>query len=134
MNDFEYIYMKTRKEFGRYCQFEDIDPKILGVIEKNSEIISDFVEQTVLNVTLDNIPAMSEHAVNTARIQAKSRGQLHVEGGWPKEVDATEAQDTTKWRKRLEKDPTFTQAVRGLCGATSKCEFHECIWSLASGC
>lgn len=121
MNDFEYIYMKTRKEFGRYCQFEDIDPKILGVIEKNSEIISDFVEQTVLNVTLDNIPAMSEHAVNTARIQAKSRGQLHIEGGWPKEVDATEAQDTTKWRKRLEKDPTFTQAVRGLCGATSKC-------------
>ncbi len=46
---------------------------------------------------------------------------VHDEGGWPKEVDASEAQDTTKWRKKLEKDPAFTGAVRQLCGGTSKC-------------
>ena len=46
---------------------------------------------------------------------------MHDEGGWPKEVDATEAQDTAKWRKKLEKDPTFTAAVRQLCTGTSKC-------------
>ena len=28
----------------------------------------------------------------------------HVEGGWPKEIDYSEAQDTLKYRKRLEKD------------------------------
>lgn len=50
---------------------------------------------------------------------------VHEEGGWPKEVDATEAQDTSKWRKKLEKDPTFTAAVRGLVGATSKCLEHN---------
>ena len=74
MNDFEYIYMKTRKDFGRYCQFEDVEPKILGATEKNNEAMNDFVEQTVLNVTLDNIPQLSEHSVNTARVQAKNRG------------------------------------------------------------
>jgi hypothetical protein len=68
--------MKTRKDFGRYCQFEDIDPKILGAVEKQPDIANDFVEQTVLNVTLDNIPLMSEHSVNTARIQAKNRGRF----------------------------------------------------------
>lgn len=46
---------------------------------------------------------------------------MHDEGGWPKEVDATEAQDTSKWRKKLEKDPTFTAAVRTLCAGTAKC-------------
>ena len=49
------------------------------------------------------------------------RGMLHTEEGWPKEVDATEAQDTTKWRKKLEKDPIFTSAVKNLCTTTSKC-------------
>mmetsp|Transcript_1257 Transcript_1257/g.2798 ORF Transcript_1257/g.2798 Transcript_1257/m.2798 type:complete len:574 (-) Transcript_1257:687-2408(-) len=121
MNDFEYIYMKQRKDFGRYCQFDEVEPKIIGVVERNIDCLNDFVEQTVINVVLDNIPVMSEHSVNTARVQAKARGMLHTEGGWPKEVDATEAQDTTKWRKKLEKDPVFTGAVKTLTSATSKC-------------
>ena len=29
-----------------------------------------------------------------------------MEGGWPKEIDYSEAQDTLKYRKRLEKDPS----------------------------
>ena len=66
--DFEYIYMKQRKDFGRYCQFEEVEPKIIGVVERNTDCLNDFVEQTVLNVILDNIPTVSEHAVNTARV------------------------------------------------------------------
>ena len=55
----------------------------------------------ICNITLDNIPKTSTHVVNTERIETKSRGMQHVEGGWPKEVDHTEAQDTAKFRKRL---------------------------------
>lgn len=74
MNDFEYIYMKQRRDFGRYCQFDDVEPKITAVVERSGESREDFVEQTVLNVIFDNIPALSEHSVNTARVQAKTRG------------------------------------------------------------
>jgi len=49
------------------------------------------------------------------------RGMCHTEGGWPKEVDFSEAQDTSKFRKKLEKDPAFSSAVRSLCVATGKC-------------
>jgi len=121
MNEFDYIYMKKRKEFGRYCNFEDVEPKILGAIERNPQSSDMFVEQTVLNVVLDNIPQFSEHSVNTARVQTKSRGMKHDEGGWPKEVDATEAQDCAKWRKRLEKDPAFVNVVRSLTKQTIMC-------------
>lgn len=119
MND-EFIYMKKRKEFGRYCAFDDVEPKILGAIERNPDCADLYVEQTVLNVTLDNIPSLSEHSVNTARVQTKNRGMYHQEGGWPKEIDASEAQDKEKWRKRLEKDPLFTQAVKTLCSSSTK--------------
>jgi dynein intermediate chain 2, axonemal len=114
MNEYEYIYQKKRKDFGRYCNFDDVEPKILGQIDNQPQCGDMYVEQTILNIVLDNIPEMSEHSVNTARVQTKSRVMIHTEGGWPKEVDATEAQDTMKFRKRLEKDPTYITAVRNL--------------------
>jgi hypothetical protein len=37
----------------------------------------------------------------------------HVEGGWPKEVDPTEAEQVIRWRKKVEKDEDYiTQVVR----------------------
>jgi len=121
MNEYEYIYMKKRKDFGRYCNFDDVEPKINGQIDQDMTRGDMYVEQTILSVTLDNIPQFSEHSVNTARVQTKSRAMLHVEGGWPKEVDYSEAQDTLKWRKRLEKDPAFVGTVKQLTKSTVLC-------------
>ncbi|CAE8709077.1 unnamed protein product [Polarella glacialis] len=122
MNEYEYIYMKKRKDFGRrYCNFDDVEPKIIGQIETVAECGNMFVEQTILNLVLDNICDFSEHSVNTARVQTKSRVMIHTEGGWPKEVDYSEAQDTLKWRKRLEKDPVFVSACRALTKQTVMC-------------
>lgn len=118
MNEFEYIYMKKRKEFGRFCNFDDVDAKILGHVDPKPECGEMYVEQTILNLVLDNIPQFSEHEVNTARVKTSSRTMIHTEGGWPKEIEATEAQDTLKWRKRLDKDPAFTSAVRQLTKQT----------------
>mmetsp|Transcript_39003 Transcript_39003/g.82935 ORF Transcript_39003/g.82935 Transcript_39003/m.82935 type:complete len:582 (+) Transcript_39003:117-1862(+) len=121
MNEYEYIYMKKRKDFGRYCNFDDVEPKILGQVDRDPKCGDMYVEQTIMSITLDNIPSFSEHSVNTARVQTKSRAMLHEEGGWPKEVDYTEAQDTMKWRKRLEKDPLFVSTVKQLTQNTVTC-------------
>jgi len=121
MNEYEYIYMKKRKDFGRYCSFDDVEPKILGQVERDEQKGDMYIEQTVVNLVCDNIALLSEHAVNTARVQTKNRAMIHTEGGWPKEVDATEAQDTLKFRKRLEKDPSFLAAVRQLTKQTVMC-------------
>lgn len=121
MNEYEYIYMKKRKDFGRYCNFDDVEPKILGQVDPDPTKGDMYVEQTICNLTLDNIPQFSEHSVNTARVQTKSRVMLHVEGGWPKEVDYSEAQDTLKYRKRLEKDPSFVATVKQLTKNTITC-------------
>lgn len=113
--------MKQRKDFGRYCAFDDVEPKIVGAVEKNNDTADQYVDQTIFNLVISNIPEMSMHSVNTARVQLKSRGMMHNEGGWPKEIDATEAQDCAKWRKRIEKDPTFVQTVKNLMQQTVKC-------------
>lgn len=43
----------------------------------------------------------SEHEVNTARSVLKSSSMRHVEGGWPKDVDAAEQADVTRFRKKV---------------------------------
>jgi dynein intermediate chain 2 len=121
MNEYEYVYMKKAKDFGRYCNFDDVDSKILGQIEINKTSCDNYVEETILSTTLHNIPEMSEHSVNTARVQTKIRAMLHVEGGWPKEVDSTEVPEMNKFRKRLEKDPAFLSAINQLTKQTVMC-------------
>ena len=65
-------------------------------------------------VVLCNVPEMAEHSVSTERPKTFHRGMSHREGGWPKEIDPAEPQDTAKWRKRLDKDPQFTAAMKHL--------------------
>jgi len=121
MNEYEYIYMKKRRDFGRYCNFNSVDAKIIGQVERQPQCGDMYVEQTIINAVFHNIETMSEHSVNTARVRTSSRVMNHVEGGWPKEVDSTEAQDTLKYRKRLEKDPQFISSVRQLTKQTVMC-------------
>jgi len=119
MNDYEHIYTKLRKEFGKYCGFDDTDFKCVS-IEASTDCYERYVTMNPVNFRFDNIPEMGEHSVNTKRIPIANRGQLHEEGGWPKEIDYSEAQDTAKWRKRLDKDPSFTTACKALCEDVTK--------------
>lgn len=121
MNEYEYIYMKKRKDFGRYCNFDTVEAKILGQVEKQPQCGDMYVEQTIINAVFHNIPEFSEHSVNTAQVKTHARVMTHVEGGWPKEIDYSEAQDTLKYRKRLEKDPAYISAVRQLTKQTIPC-------------
>lgn len=121
MNEYEYIYMKKRKDFGRYCNFDTVEAKLLGSVERQPQHGDMYVEQTIINAVFHNIPEFSEHSVNTARVKTNPRSMTHVEGGWPREIDYSEAQDTLKYRKRLEKDPAYISAVRQLTKQTIPC-------------
>jgi dynein intermediate chain 2 len=57
---------------------------------------------------------MSENYVNTERFNYIPHGMLHTEGGWPKDVDYTEKDQTTRWRKKVEKDEEYIRQVRAL--------------------
>lgn len=45
----------------------------------------------------------------------------HKEGGWPEQVDATEIGETSRYRKRLEKEPNFNSSVKELKYKTEVC-------------
>jgi hypothetical protein len=44
---------------------------------------------------------MSEHEVNTERFVSSTRGMMHLEGGWPKDIDPTEPDHLNMFRKKV---------------------------------
>ncbi|KAL8432391.1 hypothetical protein ACSSS7_004658 [Eimeria intestinalis] len=72
------------------------------------------IPQNPRNFGGDTIIELSEHTVNTGSVSVSGRGMRHVEGGWPKDVDPSDAQEVSKWTKRAERDPSFLQSVKQL--------------------
>ena len=53
--------------------------------------------------------------VNTERAEFLSQGMNHIEGGWPKDINPTENDQTMRFRKKIEKDDSYVGTVLGLC-------------------
>ena len=64
----------------------------------------------------------SEHEVNTERFSTTSTGMNHVEGGWPKDVNPEEAEQTARYRKKAEKKESFQRSIPNLG------EVRDCTW------
>jgi len=120
MDDCEYVHTRTKKDIGRLCEFENVSGLANASVDANAELLSTFGHIHEINASLDTMPTYSVHSINTDRVEVHSRGQVHIEGGWPREIDSSEPQDTAKWRKRLDKDPQFAPTVAKLCNKMKK--------------
>ena len=55
------------------------------------------------------------HEINTFRAEYLSQGMNHFEGGWPKDINPAENDQTMRFRKKIEKDDAYINSVLGLC-------------------
>ena len=54
------------------------------------------------------------YQVNTESYVVNSCGILHTQGGWPKDVDATDVEHTIRYRKKIEKDEEYMRVIKSL--------------------
>ncbi|XP_077354000.1 dynein axonemal intermediate chain 2 isoform X2 [Festucalex cinctus] len=59
--------------------------------------------------------------VNTERFESESRGLNHVEGGWPKDINPQEMEQTIRFRKKVEKDENYLNSIMQLGGVIGHC-------------
>jgi hypothetical protein len=50
--------------------------------------------------------------VNTKAVVLVSKGMVHTEGGWPKEVDCTEVEQTIRFRRKVLRLPCPSDMAR----------------------
>lgn len=51
---------------------------------------------------------------NTERFEMETRGVNHIEGGWPKDINPLELEQTIRFRKKVEKDENYVNAIMQL--------------------
>ena len=113
--DLQMIYLKERKEFGRAAtHLSSTEPEGLGEFEGNETLISSYAERNRVTLNMAAIPELSEHWVEPETIEYTNHGMNHTEGGWPKDLDYTEKEQTTRYRKKVEKDEEYIRQIREL--------------------
>lgn len=50
--------------------------------------------------------------MNTERFETDVRGINHVEGGWPKDVNPAEVEQTIRYRKKVEKEEVYMNTIQ----------------------
>uniref|UniRef100_A0A8C0FKW8 Dynein intermediate chain 2, axonemal n=1 Tax=Bubo bubo TaxID=30461 RepID=A0A8C0FKW8_BUBBB len=65
--------------------------------------------------------SMPPPQVNTERVEVESRGVNHVEGGWPKDINPQEVEQTIRFRKKVEKDENYINTVMHLGALMEHC-------------
>nr|XP_045727512.1 dynein axonemal intermediate chain 2-like [Mirounga angustirostris] len=116
-----YVYVKKRSEFGKQCNFSDRQAELNIDIPPNPELAEQFVERNPVDTGIQCSTSMSEHEANTERFEMETRGINHVEGGWPKDVNPLELEQTIRFRKKVEKDENYVNAIMQLGSIMEHC-------------
>lgn len=64
---------------------------------------------------------------NTESFETDTRGVNHVEGGWPKDVNPLEIEQVIRYRKKVEKDEGYINAIMNLSGVNASFSFNSVV-------
>jgi dynein intermediate chain 2 len=80
-----------------------------------------FIVQQPSSTKLEAAPVMAEHEVNTDSVVHRSQGLKHAEGGWPENVDGTEAEQVERYLKKASKDAKIKSTMVNLGFVVDTC-------------
>ncbi|KAJ3337869.1 Dynein intermediate chain 2, axonemal [Kappamyces sp. JEL0680] len=109
-----YVYQKKRSEFGKQALLSDRPAEVSLAIQPDPAYMKNYVERNPSHTEVQATPDKSEHEVNTESYVVNSCGILHTQGGWPKDVDATDVEHTIRFRKKIEKDEEYMRVIKNL--------------------
>jgi dynein intermediate chain 2 len=111
--DINTVYQKERHDFGRPVNgFGPSEVIVLDEFLPDDIAKGNNIEQNPTHLDIQAVATLSESYVNTETVVYKPQGMLHLEGGWPKEVDQTEKEHTARYKKKVEKDEDYLRQVR----------------------
>ncbi|MEQ2189096.1 Dynein intermediate chain 2, axonemal [Goodea atripinnis] len=116
-----HVYAKLRSEFGRQCLFSDRPEEVMVDIQPEPSLASQFILKTRKDQGLQACRDMSEHQVNTERFESNSCGMNHVEGGWPKDINPKDVEQTIRFRKKVEKEENYIISLQHLGSVMEHC-------------
>lgn len=116
-----YVYQRKRKEFGKQPLFHDKPAWQSTDIAPNPQYMENYTEKKFCSAECQSAPEQSEHEVNTDSLTFENQGILHLQGGWPKDVDPSDVEHTIRFRKKIEKDEEYVRSIKTLGDSMEQC-------------
>lgn len=60
------------------------------------------------------LKVFAEHTINTERAEYTNTQINHIEGGWPKDVNMFDEEQTKRYRRKVEKDENYFHIMMSL--------------------
>ncbi|EDV94898.1 dynein intermediate chain 3, ciliary [Drosophila grimshawi] len=111
------VLTRERRRFGRQCLFEDRN-EVMVSIHPSSRLRQKYIMGNPQNCKTQLSDVMAASEANTENATFEDRGMLHHEGGWPKEVNMNDEEQTVRHRKKVERDDTWGVEVKQLIRST----------------
>uniref|UniRef100_A0A3P9IUR0 Dynein, axonemal, intermediate chain 2b n=1 Tax=Oryzias latipes TaxID=8090 RepID=A0A3P9IUR0_ORYLA len=112
------VLMKRRSEFNRLRGFVDSDFKKLVDISPDQSTSEQPIHK---DQSVQAGQEMSEHETNTVGLEFISHGMNHVEGGWPKDIDHENMEQTIRFRKKAGKNEAYISSILQLGSVMELC-------------
>ena len=98
-----HIAPRKRKDHGKHCDFLEKEPELIINVEPSELQLESYVELNPISRGSQCVPEMSDSdEAFTERIVLQNQGMAHLEGGWPKDIDPTEADQKLRYCKNLQ--------------------------------
>lgn len=120
----QYVYYKQRREFGQQQLFSD-KSEILVSIPSDGSRSREYVQRDPVSRGTQYTNQMAASEVNTERAIYETHGINHTEGGWPKDICLSDPEQTTRYRRKIEKDEMFINQVMGLTKPMEHCIYQN---------
>ncbi|CAK1596202.1 unnamed protein product [Parnassius mnemosyne] len=109
----EYVYSKPRKDFGKQPMFCEVPNHILDSISPDCLEQKLYGLRNPVHSFTQTLISLKDKIVNTTRIFRRDQGINHLEGGWSKDINVTDEEAITRYRRRIERDDNYINAILG---------------------
>lgn len=119
MATISYSYQKERREYGRQCFFTD-KSQVLVSIPPNRDTFKDFILRNPVSRYTETPKQMALSVCNTESVEFDSKGMMHSEGGWPKDINPLDGEQTVRYKRKIEKDENYINQVMALAKVSGR--------------
>jgi dynein intermediate chain 2 len=95
---------KKRCQLNRQTSFSDQPATMLEEVMPNKELEKEYIRSVAVSRGVQAAQQKNMSEINTARTEVVSQGMSHTEGGWPKDINCADPEQTSRYRKKFEKD------------------------------
>lgn len=114
MSSITYSYIKKRRDFGAQPMYCEVPSHMVDSIEPNLALQKLYGLRNPVHELSQATLMQSECYINTPGKIFKDALVDHSEGGWPKEVNCQDEEHTARFRRRVERDDNYIDAILNL--------------------